>query len=165
MIEFRGYISGAAEKHFHNKARDFGQYILLAILIVFLPSIMYIAFRTKNWLMLGLYCTLFVILPLLTHIPQSKKGKKSIIPKRIYTDEDSIVCVSEKYIEHRLISDVKQVRDFGEFYEIIFPFGKISDKFICQKNLLAIGTVEEFEKLFDGKIVRKIHKTEDGSAS
>ena len=115
--------------------------------------------------MLGLYCALFVVIPLLTHIPKSKKGKKSIIPKRIYTDEDSIVCVSEKYTEHRLLSDVKQVRDYGEFYEIIFPFGKISSNFICQKNLLTIGTVDEFEKLFDGKILRMTQSTGEVSVS
>ena len=53
-----------------------------------------------------------------------------------------------------MISDAKQLRDFGEFYEIVFPFGKVSDKFICQKNLLTQGTLEEFEKLFEGKTTR-----------
>jgi len=155
MIEFRGYISGAAEKRFHNKARNFGQYIMIASVSLFLPSVIHFVLKTRNWLLLGLYCTLFLIIPLLAHIPQSRKERASIIPKRIYTEEDTIVCVADKYVEYRLLSDVKQVRDFGEFYEIIFPFGKISEKFICQKDLLTIGTIEDFEKLFDGKIVRK----------
>ena len=41
------------------------------------------------------------------------------------------------------------------FYFIKFPFGKYSDKFICQKSLLTQGTLEEFEALFEGKIERK----------
>ena len=53
-----------------------------------------------------------------------------------------------------VIGDAKQVRDFGEFYEIVFLFGKISDKFICQKNLLTKGTLEQFESLFNGKLQR-----------
>ncbi len=155
MIEFRGYISGAAEKRFHNKARDLGQGILLVAVLVFLPAIIHLAFITRNWLLLWIYCSLFVVIPLLVRIPKSKKEKRAITPKRIYTDEDSIVCVADKYVEYRLLRDVKQVRDFGEFYELTFPFGKISDKFICQKNLLTIGTIQEFESLFDGKIIRK----------
>lgn len=54
-----------------------------------------------------------------------------------------------------MIKDVKNVYDHGEFYDLVFPFGKISGKFICQKNLLTEGTLAEFEALFDGKIVRK----------
>lgn len=127
----------------------------MASVAIFLPSIIYFSLQTKNWLLLALYCILFLVIPLSARIPQSKKQRASIIPKRIYTEEDAIVCVADKYIEYRLLSDVKQVRDFGGFYEIIFPFGKISDKFICQKDLLTIGTIEDFEKLFDGKIVRK----------
>ena len=156
MIEFSGYISGIAQKHFFNKARKLGQYITMASVAILLPSIIYFSLQTKNWLLLALYCILFFVIPLSARIPQSKKQRASIIPKRIYTEEDTIVCVADKYVEYRLLSDVKQVRDFGEFYEIIFPFGKISDKFICQKDLLTIGTIEDFEKLFEGKIVRKI---------
>jgi len=50
---------------------------------------------------------------------------------------------------------VKKVYDYGEFYFISFYFGKISCYFICQKSLLTQGTIEDFEKLFDGKIVKK----------
>jgi len=163
VIEFRGYISGAAEKHFHNKARNFGQYILIASVLVFLPSIIHFSLQTKNWLLLSLYCTLFLIIPLSAYIPQSRQKRASITPKRIYTEEDTIVCVADKYVEYRLLSDVKQVRDFGEFYEIVFPFGKISEKYICQKDLLTIGTIEDFEKMFDGKIVRRYSVRDKGT--
>ena len=57
-------------------------------------------------------------------------------------------------MEYRNIEDVKCVRDFGEFYELVFPFGKISEKFICQKDLLSKGTLAEFEALFGDKILR-----------
>ena len=77
-----------------------------------------------------------------------------MIPKKIVTDNDYIISIADKYSDSRNINDVKLVRDFGEFYEIIFPFGKISEKFICQKNLLVKGTIEEFEALFGDKIVR-----------
>ena len=41
------------------------------------------------------------------------------------------------------------------WYEIVFPFGKISSNFICQKNLIFKGSLEEFEDLFNGKIVKR----------
>ena len=162
MIEFKGYISGAAEKHFHKKVINFGQNIALAGVFVFLPLFIRISLRTKDWLTLGFYCTLFLIIPLLARIPKSRKEKAAITPKRIYIEEDTIVCVADKYVESKLLSDVKQVRDFGAFYDVVFPFGKYSEKFVCQKDLLTIGTIADFEKLFEGRIVRK-QKTEDGS--
>ncbi len=63
-----------------------------------------------------------------------------------------VICIADKYKECRKISDVKRVRDYGEFYELVFPLSKMSEKFICQKNLLTKGTLEEFKRLFRGKI-------------
>ena len=77
-----------------------------------------------------------------------------LLPKRIYSDGESITCVGANYIESKLIGDETLVRDFGEFYELVYPFGKISDKFICQKDLLTQGTIEDFEALFKNKIVK-----------
>jgi hypothetical protein len=153
MIEFDGYIFGAAEKQFHEKNRVFGQTVLICSMLLFLPIIITLAIRIHSWLLLCLYCAFIAIMPLLTHIPKSKKEKLSITPKRIFIEGDYIVCVADKYEESRLISDVKQVLEYDEFYELVFPFGNISHKFICQKSLIKNGTLEEFEFMFDGKIV------------
>ena len=75
-----------------------------------------------------------------------------MLPKRIVADEESITCTTDKEIVTKWITDVKQVIDHGEFYELVFPFGKISTNFICQKELLTKGTLEQFERLFEGKI-------------
>ena len=53
-----------------------------------------------------------------------------------------------------VIKDVKRLVDYGEFYEIVFRFGK-GMNFVCQKNKLKIGTLEKFESYFEGKIVRR----------
>ena len=52
------------------------------------------------------------------------------------------------------ISKVKKVIDMGEWYYIIFKFGDISNSWICQKDLITQGTIEDFEKIFEGKIKR-----------
>lgn len=155
MIEFNGYISGAAEKHFRKKSQILLQNALLIGLTVFLPIIIFIAIKIRYVLLLVAYCGMFVIVPLLVRIPQSKKERKACTPKRIMIDGKNIVCVADKYTETKRINDVKQVRDFGEFYEIVFPFGKMSEKFICQKDLLTKGSLAAFEKIFKGRMIKK----------
>ena len=154
MIEFDGYISGAAEQYFWSKARKLTQTILIASILIFLPLIILVAVKTGYWLLLIFYCTLFVSIPLLTYIPKSKKEKLTLLPKKIFTEDEYITVLTGGQEEYRLISDAKLVRDHGEFYEITFPVGKVSDKFICQKNLLTKGSLEAFESLFEGKITK-----------
>lgn len=154
MIEFNGYISGNAEKHFRKKGIILGLKIIYGGLMLWLPIVVILFFDTKNWLIPGLYCAMFMLCTILALISKSKKERLSLTPKRIFTDGDFIVCVTDENTESRLIADAKQIRDFGEFYEIVFPFGKLSEKFICQKNLLSKGTLEQFEALFEGKIER-----------
>ena len=51
---------------------------------------------------------------------------------------------------------VNAVYDWGEWYSFDFYFPNKNIYLICQKDLLVEGTIEEFEKMFEGKIVRKI---------
>lgn len=53
------------------------------------------------------------------------------------------------------IDSVKRVLDVGEWYYIFFKTGDTTHSWVCQKDLLTKGTIEDFEKMFDGKIVRK----------
>lgn len=153
MIEFTGYLSGVAEKHFHKRSAILGQNILLASVLIFFPVIVSLAVNWECWRLIVAYCSLFVLIPFLVRIPKSKKEKIMLTPKKIFTQDEYIVCVADRYTESRLICEAKFLRDYGEFYEIVFPFGKASDKFICQKSLLTKGSLEEFEALFDGRII------------
>ena len=155
MIEFDGYIFGAAEKHFFARSRNLAQNVLLFAVLALLPAVIRFAGKVGSWGWIAGYCSLFLLIPLLLRIPKSEKEKLTLIPRKIYVEDEYIVCIGEKYVESKLIADVAKVVDYGEFYELVFPFGKVSDKFICQKSLLTKGTLEEFEQLFDGKITRK----------
>lgn len=156
MIEFDGHITGAAEKHFQKKAGDFVQKTLIVGMVVASPIIILFSQKMQSWLPMAAYGLFFVCILLTLRIPKSKKERTAVMPKRVYTEEEFIVCVADTYEEYRNMGDVKEVRDYGDFYELVFPFGKVSDKFICQKDLLTKGTIEEFESLFEGKIVRKV---------
>ena len=154
MIEFNGYISGEAEKYFWKNSKKIFQKIILCTFLLLAPPCVIIPARTQFWILPMIYCSLFVFVMLLTFLPKSKKERKSMVPKRIFTDGEFIISIAEKYEDTKKISDVKIVRDYGEFYELVFPFGKISEKYICQKDLLTKGTIEEFEQLFGEKLIK-----------
>lgn len=162
MIEFKGYISGDAERYFFKKSRFICRNMLLLSWMLISPIILrfFISFNMKSFVFVYIF---FIILSMIfIHMPRSKKYKKAHKPNHIYIKDDIIVCVSDKYTESKLLNIVKKVRDHGEFYEIIFPVGNISEKYICQKNLLSNGTFADFEKIFAGKIIRSKEKTGDG---
>lgn len=158
MIEFNGYLTGSAEKHFFKRTKTLARNLMFGSVLLLLPAIIVFSFYLNLHILFKIYVVIIMVLSLFLLIPQSKKTKKEITPKRIFVDGESIVCVSEKNTESRLISDVKKVTDFGEFYELTFPFGKVSANFVCQKSLLTKGSLEEFESLFEGKIASPIKK-------
>lgn len=52
--------------------------------------------------------------------------------------------------------EVKKLVDYDKYYYILY--GGVNRAIICQKDLLVEGTIEEFENIFAGKIVRKLKK-------
>ena len=162
MVEFNGYINGKAEKHFWHISRKFVFRLIVFAMIVLLPIFIYLSARYNYFELLIAFVIAFALFCLLPFIiPVTKKQKEATIPKRIYIEEDGysgpdgIVAETNSEKTHRYISDASRVIDYGEFYHICFPFGKICNEFICQKNLLTKGTLEEFEALFEGKIERR----------
>ena len=109
-------------------------------------------FQSKSFIYT--FAIYFALIPLLFFIPKRKKEKLAMLPKRIYIKDEHIVCVADRYTDSKFISDVKKVIDHGEFYELCFPFGKISEKFICQKSLLTKGSLREFEEIFKKKLIK-----------
>lgn len=153
MIEFKGYLTGSAKKGFIRKTRKFGLIGLSITVPLVLPIIFFFGNALLHdpaftYAMLGALLVLFVF----PFIPKGKKELSATLPKRIYIDGEFIVCVAERYTDSKFISDVKKVVDHGEYYELCFPFGKVSEKFFCQKDLLKRGSLREFEALFKGKI-------------
>lgn len=155
MIEFNGYISGAAEKRFWKKNIQIGQNIMLFGALFMLPGTIAMAYSMRMSIIFYIHFGIVLAIPILARIPKSKKEKLSLLPRRIYIEDECIVCKKNIGEERKWIEDVKQVWEYDEFYELVFPVGKISPNFICQKNLLSQGTLEQFEALFDGRIVHK----------
>lgn len=162
MFEFKGTISPEVEKHVWKQEILLGVFLLYIGTTLFLPIIVLIsiglkeAFECEMWEVILPYCSLYVIIPLISLIPRSKKDKKQYSIQNVFSDGEYVVAIQGNgEEEYKHIADVKSCVDYGEFYQLLFPIGKISYSFICQKNLLTKGTLEEFESLFEGKIIRK----------
>lgn len=84
----------------------------------------------------------------------------STLPLIILIEQGEIYGEYNKGAATRSPDDVKKVIDKGDFYDILFYFPNRWTNCICQKDLIVEGTIEEFEKLFEDKIVRK-YKTKD----
>lgn len=161
MIEFNGYLTGNSQKFFCNQIVKFQQKIMIFLYVlglIILYTVFYLLYGYIIEPRVVLLTLIFPVLSLLTPKIQTKKEKEKITPQRVYIENDIIISQSNALVESRFLTDVKEVRDYGEFYYFVFPFGKYSYRFVCQKNLLSQGSLEEFESLFEGKIVRKTKK-------
>ena len=120
----------------------------LIMLIVFgLPSLI-IYLNSDVWFFLVAYCgcplsflLLFVEL-------------KKVIPVKITINEETIeLCYLNGKKDLTYIDLVEKIVDKQESFEL--KFSNPSEVVICQKDLIAEGTIEEFEEIFKDKIVRK----------
>ncbi len=82
---------------------------------------------------------------------------KMELPSRIEIIPDKTIksqCKKKTYICS--IHNVRKVVDYGDFYSIRINQQLEYGPFLCQKDLLSKGSIEEFEKIFENKIVRKL---------
>lgn len=154
MIEFTGYLTGAAKKYFFKRGTKYLQNIFLGAAILVSPPIVMFAVRIQSLLLIVGYIIATSVILIAPYL-QVKSDKDKYVPKLIRIQDNILLSASDGITESRYIEEVKEVRDYGEYYALVFPMGKLSEKFVCQKDLLTKGTLEEFEALFEGKIVRK----------
>ena len=157
MIEFAGQPSFEIQKHIYQKTRRMLHIMSsIAWFVLLLPIASFTINHNMNSFLYG-YLAMLPFMNLVVLLCQPSK-KKPMLPCKITVDHEYIEYISEQATVCRYVSDVKLVRAYGDFYDIISYFGKGSDFFVCQKDLLSCGTLEDFEKLFDGKIVRMTKK-------
>lgn len=155
MIEFAGELSENNKKAL-NKIMTSMQFKATCIVsIIAAAAITYFVVTYNVIIALG-YLPVIVLL-IGSACPQSKKAEQKFCPKRIIINTDDGVIVSElgNTTIQKEIADVFEVIDFGDNYRIKFNHMDKAVHFVCQKNLLVRGTIEEFEKLFQDKLVHK----------
>lgn len=155
MIEFKGYISGAAEKLLKKKVLTANLLFVAITTILILPMTL---FFEQILPLKGLATIVNIMVPIFFCIPAfltvSKKYINELKPKRVLINTEYVIVECGKESECKLLSDVKKVVDHGDFYEIYF-YGKKKFHYFCQKDKIFNGTIDEFETLFKGFIITK----------
>ncbi len=104
----------------------------------------------------GLIIIVFIVIFILTN----RKTKIKIEWDFDIIIENEMITINCRHqingvIATKPIKKIKKVVDFGEYYYLYVCRWDASNGIICQKDLLIEGSLEEFEKLFEGKIQRK----------
>ena len=156
MIEFSGCLSHKCQKYILYKEAKIGLIAGITTASIFSIPAMILAIKVNFIFIICLPA--FLIFGLLAGMPPNKKNYNFIMPSNIIINLNSgtIISKSEKFYLERAISEIVSVNDMGDWYHICFG-DKIDrlGRFVCQKDLIRGCTVDEFEKIFVNKIVRK----------
>lgn len=163
MIEFQGSISEKNQldrmKKLDKKVTQVSIWGLIFIWLVVIAIGLPLRILQDLWGEL-IFCSLIMlIVPILSaYTPKKVILRFRISPHIIITEKDlslELRSNGKEVWRSRKISKVKKVLDCGEVYYIIFKFGDITNSWICQKNNIINGTIEEFESLFQTKLVKE----------
>ena len=157
MIIFEGELTNKSKSFLQRKSFEYLLCSLIAPLILLGFLFVYFAISFSNLIFIFVYlliCALFVVITYIyTHSNEEQK-ENNIRSIRIEYNELTVIKDGKITSQTKEFDDIKEIYDMGEFYWINFYLPK-SMYFLCQKNLVKSGSIEEFESLFKDKIVRK----------
>lgn len=164
MIEFKGQLSNECKKYLVKSSWQVGLFIVIAVCIPFtiLSIVLSIVY---DWV----YLIMLMPIALFIYFASLKPGTKAYrnlfgkngklfdgdLLWQVTINGNKIFATGIQRAETKYLSDVKKVVDMGDWYKIYFYFPHKSNIFICQKDLITQGTIEEFELLFQGKINKR----------
>lgn len=153
MFKFYGEVSEQNKKIIINKQRKI--FFCASIIPVLLGVCITIILAIKIHLIYLLFLIPLLFFLIIPFMPLSKRTLDLIIPTKIIIYDDFIISEGNKFKCVKKYSDIKSIIDYGSYYFIYFKWPKKSYKFLCQKNLLIAGRIEDFEKYFQSKLSKK----------
>ena len=159
MFRFSGKLTDDNfNKSYKQQNKDLGKFLIIADFIAVLVSAI-VAILIPESLKEFLCLNIIVILSSLFAILAKPLSKVYKLSKTIIFDsEKGIISVIIENANNKpqkfKVKNIKKIEDYGDWYYIRFKFD-ITASVVCQKNLIVEGTIEDFEKLFADKIIRK----------
>ncbi len=154
MFEFKGEITGQGKEYLYSLHKKTTK--VMAITYISMAAVVLIVASICMRIWWGPLCgVLFIPLFWLVKLNPTKGQYALIAPSRIVINEDTISFENKKTHMLQYLESVDSVIDFEEFY--LFKFTErrpINEAYICQKDLIVNGTIEEFESVFADKIVK-----------
>ncbi len=167
MIEFKGNLSKQCKNYLTQYSRRLTFLVILAVCIPFAIVSVFLAI-VNDWIYLLFMIPIVILLFFGSLKPETKLyrlcfGKNGGIYDgelqwHIMIEQNDISAEGIQRIEKKDLKNIKKVVDMGDWYKIYFYFPHKSNIFLCQKDLLVEGTLEEFENLFEDKLIRKINQ-------
>lgn len=153
MIDFQGEVSGKCKDfllQFESKVGKIGGFITAILFSI--PTVI-LSLKVNLWFLL--WIPIFIGIAFVAGLPPSKKSYGLILPcfVRIDTESGMVTSRGEKFCYNVPIREVRKVVDMGEWYQIYVQ--NRNGRFACQKSLISQGSIEEFEKIFADKLVKR----------
>ena len=159
MIKFSGTISNENRVKVMKRNGEILGLIFMAISLLGFGFVATIYFL-RNLLVIEIFlCSilLMIVSIVLFFMRERTDSRRFVLTSwdfEIVLDNEIVTFINRTFQKVKTIpfSQIKKVKDEGNFYVIIF--GGYSNGIVCQKDLIVEGSIQEFEKLFEGKIVR-----------
>ena len=127
--------------------------VMYVVCLLFSISFIVLTF-IYNWIFIMAVITL-LLLPLLSLLTPAKSILDLTMPQQVVINKDDIKSIGEKFNYQNDIEQIKKINDYGDWYQLYFFYPYKNQTYICQKDLIVDGSIEEFEERFKDKIVRK----------
>lgn len=153
MIEFKGELTDNTLKFLKKRMVRSRQKTNIFFLIFGLPMLTFLLHFIIPLKYITIVFLVLAILAVFTPYLIMIANITNFVPKCITINDGVILLTINGVIESKKFEQVKEVKDYGDYYAFTFVgFLTISSLYICQKDLLTQGTLADFETLFAGKI-------------
>ncbi|MBR2985874.1 MAG: hypothetical protein IKC58_04690 [Clostridia bacterium] len=154
MIEFNGMPSGEFAEYVVKNHRKAGLRLSIIPTIIMCAIVIVIALVIKQPVVLiGLLLPIMLVI-LLASQPFEKDVPKLFATQITISEDGEMFALGYFEKHYRAVSSVETVIDIGSGYIIEFEYEVRNPFFLCQKDLIVKGSIEQFEELFKDKIVR-----------
>lgn len=154
MIEFRGELSYECKNYLLKVSKKMNLIVAVCVIVPFIIANILIAILL-DWIYIIFLPALIIGIIIFWQAKVPAKAYGSLFPTAIILEDDNLYCELEGFTFVRNISNIKKVIDYGTFYHIVFHFPKKYINFICEKKLIINGTIEEFERMFESRVIKK----------
>ena len=153
MIVFSGEFSERAQKIMLKIQFKIGILPSVVIFAIFTAVLIILCALTDLWLIMLFELMVVLTISLAAASPyiERKKTLRLSLPKSVVIDSGFISVAWEDGEMQKPVSDVKKVMKLDGCFYIVFRSPKLQDVF-CEAACMTEGSVEEFERLFQGKI-------------
>lgn len=152
MIVFEGQISGKCKEGVLRRGARIS--FIGGLITSILFAIPTVVLALKIDLIVLLFFLVLIPFPFLAAIQPKEKYYPMIFPSKVIIDTQTgrMTTQSSQFYAESSITEVVKVLDKGEWYHIYVAHKE--GRFICQKNLLTNGSLDDFEEIFKNKIIK-----------